>query len=206
MHQRDGQLPGPQALMLGHSAPRSGSMGSVQGQAESRGLSPGLSPPGDSSPDSASVRAHGQTRLPAGTGGTQAQGASGACGQLSGDVASRNWLLGWPLTSSARCPVGMGCVSSCSRVNCPAVLWGMGGREGEGRLHRLLRSRRAAGHPQPHLSAVPGTDGLGKAPSGTGLGEAAGGHGPGPVKRAEVPGEPGGNYLWTGRQVGRAQE
>ena len=151
MHQRDGQLPGPQALMLGHSAPRSGSMGSVQGQAESRGLSPGLSPPGDSSPDSASVRARGQTRLPAGTGGTRAQGASGACGQLSGDVASRNWLLGWPLTSSTRCPVGMGCVSSCSRVNCRAVLWGVGGREGEGRLHRLLRSWRAAGHPQPHL-------------------------------------------------------
>lgn len=198
--------------MLGRSAPRSGCMGSVQGRAESRGLSPGLSPPGDSSPNSASVRARGQTRLPAGTGGTRAQGASGASGRLSRDMASRTWLLGWPLTSSACCPVGMDCVSSCSRVNCPAVLWGVGSGEGQGRLHRLLRSRRAAGHPHPHLhppkaaplECCPGTDGLGKSPSGAGLGEAAGGHGPGPVRRAEVPGKPGGQLLtdWEARGQG----
>lgn len=112
--------------MLGRSAPRSGCMGSVQGRAESKGLSPGLSPPGDSSPNSASVRARGQTRLPAGTGGTRAQRASGASGRLSGDMASRTWLLGWPLASSACCPVWMDCVSPCSWVSCPAALWGVG--------------------------------------------------------------------------------
>lgn len=163
--------------MLGRSAPRSGCIGSVQGRVESRGLSPGLSPTGDSSPNSASVRARGQTRLPAGTGGTRAQGASGASGRLSGDMASRTWLLGWPLTSSACCPVGMDCVSSCSRVNCPAVLWGVGSGEGQGRLHRLLRSRRAAGYPiptcilqrQPHSSAVQALMGLESLLQGQGL-------------------------------------
>lgn len=198
--------------MLGRSAPRSGCMGSVQGRAESRGLSPGLSPPGDSSPNSASVRARGQTWLPAGTAGTRTQVASGTSGRLSGDMASRTWLLGWPLTSSACCPVGMDCVSSCSRVNCPAVLWGVGSGEGKGGFTGQVTVSSRPPHPHLHppkaapLECYPGTDGLGKSPSGTGLGEAARGHGPGPVRRAEVPGKPGGNYLWTGRQVGRAQE
>lgn len=138
--------------MLGRSAPRSGCMGSVQGRAESRGLSPGLSPPGDSSPNSASVRARGQTWLPAGTAGTRAQVASGTSGRLSGDMASRTWLLGWPLTSSACCPVGMDCVSSCSWVNCPAVLWGVGSGEGQGRLHRPSHGEQQA-PPSPLASS-----------------------------------------------------
>ena len=153
-------LTASQALMLGHSVPRLGSTGLVQGRAESRALALDFHPqvtPVPTGPQSEPVDRASCPQALDRTGTSSlgvlsrqglsqspwtepaarrswtepGQGTPGSCqseaaGRPRGDLASRTWLLSWPLTSA----------SSALRGGlwflCPAVLWGLGGGEGKG--------------------------------------------------------------------------
>ena len=86
------------------------------------------------------------------------QGTPGSCqseaaGRPRGDLASRTWLLSWPLTSAPAALRGGLCFLLFSgKLPCSAL--GLGGWRGKGRLHRLLMSSRAA---QPPLASSKGS-------------------------------------------------